>query len=93
MLARLIPAPMPQVDKVAMLRKKIHEIADNLVDELAPSLVGDKPLTMREISDLFTEIKPQLLGSLHTLRIADSNSSTRVCDGTQPDSTCNLATL
>ncbi len=49
-----------------MFRDKAHSITDKWVDTLAPALLGDKPLTMEEISSLFEEKKTELLSALVT---------------------------
>jgi ssDNA-binding Zn-finger/Zn-ribbon topoisomerase 1 len=61
----VLPPPALQ-DKVAMFREKARKIADTLTDSLAPSLMGEKAMTMQEISSLFDEKKAELMGSLVT---------------------------
>lgn len=53
-------------DKLTMFRDNAHTITDQWVDSLAPALLGDKPLTMEEISALFEERKAELLSALVT---------------------------
>jgi hypothetical protein len=51
-------------DKLSMFRENAHRIADNWVDSLADALLGDKPMTMEEISALFNEKKGSFMGAL-----------------------------
>lgn len=51
-------------DKLTMYRKKAHEAVDKFVDQLAPKLLRDEPLTLREISDTFQEHKAEMLGTI-----------------------------
>ena len=53
-----------QPDKLAMYRDKAHRELDKFIDRLAPRLLQEKPLTLREISDAFQENKSELLGGL-----------------------------
>jgi len=53
-------------DKLSMFRDKAHTITDQWVNSLAPTLLGDKSLTMEEISALFEEKKTELLSALVT---------------------------
>lgn len=50
--------------KLEMYRKKAHKELDKFVDSLAPELLAEKPLTLKEISDAFQEKKPDFLGGL-----------------------------
>jgi hypothetical protein len=50
--------------KLEMYRKKAHEELDKFVDNLAPELLAEKPLTLKEISDAFQNKKPDFLGGL-----------------------------
>ena len=61
MSAVLQPAP---TDKLAMYRDKAHQELDKFINRLAPKLLQDEPLTLREISAVFQENKPELLGGL-----------------------------
>jgi len=61
MSAVLQPAP---TDKLAMYRDKAHQELDKFINRLAPKLLQDEPLTLREISTAFQENKPELLGGL-----------------------------
>ena len=45
-----------------MYRKLAHRAVDKFVDQLAPKLLQDEPLTLREISDAFQENKAEMLG-------------------------------
>jgi len=49
-----------------MFREKMHKIADDLVDNLAPALLDEKPMTMQEISAVIEEKKQEFLGHLVT---------------------------
>ncbi len=51
-------------DKLAMYRDKAHQELDKFIDRLAPKLLQEEPLTLREISAAFQENKPELLGDL-----------------------------
>lgn len=50
--------------KLEMYRKKAHKELDKFVDSLAPELLAEKLLTLKEISDAFQEKKPDFLGGL-----------------------------
>lgn len=51
-------------DKLTMYRDKAHQAVDKFVDQLAPKLLQDEPLTLREISDAFQEHKAELFGAI-----------------------------
>ncbi len=51
-------------DKLAMYRDKAHQELDKFIDRLAPKLLQEEPLTLREISTAFQKNKPELLGGL-----------------------------
>lgn len=51
-------------DKLAMYRDKAHQELDQFIDNLAPKLLQEEPLTLRELSETFQENKPELLGGL-----------------------------
>lgn len=53
-------------DKLAMFRDKALQMMDQWVNSLAPALLGDKPLTLEDISSLFEEKKKELLSALVT---------------------------
>ncbi len=53
-----------QPDKLAMYRDNAHRELDKFIDRLAPKLLQEEPLTLREISDVFQENKPEMLGGL-----------------------------
>lgn len=47
-----------------MYRDKAYQELDKFIDRLAPKLLQEEPLTLREISDAFQESKPEMLGGL-----------------------------
>ncbi len=47
-----------------MYRKKAHEAVDKFVDQLAPKLLQEDPLTLQEISDAIEEHKGEMLGAV-----------------------------
>jgi hypothetical protein len=51
-------------DKLTMYRDKAHQELDKFIDRLAPKLLQEDPLTLREISDAFQENRSELLGGL-----------------------------
>jgi hypothetical protein len=51
-------------DKLAMYRDKAHQELDKFIDRMAPQLLQEEPLTLREISATFQENKSELLGDL-----------------------------
>lgn len=53
-----------QPDKLVMYRDKAHQELDKFIDRLAPKLLQEEPLTLREISDAFQENKSELFGGL-----------------------------
>ena len=53
-----------KVDKLSMYRERAHKAVDKLVDQLAPKLLQDEPLTLLEISDAIQEHKADLLGAI-----------------------------
>ncbi len=59
-----VPLQENQPDKLAMYRDKAHRELDKFIDRLAPRLLQEEPLTLREISDAFQENKSELLGGL-----------------------------
>ena len=59
-----VPLQKNRPDKLAMYRDKAHRELDKFIDRLAPKLLQEKPLTLREISDIFQENKSELLGGL-----------------------------
>ena len=51
-------------DKLSMYRRKAHDEIDKFIDEIAPVLMNENPLTLKEISDAFQEKRGELLGGL-----------------------------
>ena len=53
-----------QPDNLGMFRDKAHQTLDAFIDQLAPGLLQEEPLTLLEISEIFQEHKGDMLGQM-----------------------------